>query len=181
MELVLLIAVMTISSVAYAQDGQIVGVVYDEKGEPLFPANIILNHKTGTSSNPDGTFKLVVAPGDYTVSASMIGYLTKTKTVSVSAGSSSEIIFNLIESYDALDEVVVLGQRKKIVSATRSNMELIDIPMAVQLVDRDLIQQQQIINLRETFRNVSGIQNTSAWGNGSRRLSISARGFLLGK
>src|SRR5690606_5506066 len=97
----------------------------------------------------------------------------------LSSNETVRIDFQLKESYNALDVVTVFGQRKQIVSATRSNMELIDIPMAVQLVDRQIIQQQQIINLREVFRNVSGIQNTAAWGNGSRRLDISARGFLL--
>ena len=160
--------------------GQITGAVYDENGEPLFPANIVLNNKKGTNSNPDGTFSFTnLDEAEYTVTVSMVGYLTQSQTVQVSSNSSVEINFNMKESYNALDDVTVMGQRKQIISATRSNMELIDIPMAVQLIDREIIQQQQIINLRETFRNVSGIQNTAAWGNGSRRLSVSARGFLL--
>lgn len=180
--LMLTLIMLLASTILYAQDnGQIVGTVHDENGEPLFPANVILDNYTGTISNPDGSFQLAnVKVGEHTVTISMIGYLSQTKTVSVEQNGSSELSFTLNVSYDALENITVMGQRKQIISATRSNMELIDIPMAVQLIDREIIQQQQIINLRESFRNVSGIQNTAAWGNGSRRLDVSARGFLLG-
>jgi len=178
----LLIAIMHGSYASAQAQGKISGTVFGEDSQPLFMVNIVLgDNQTGTSTYQDGTFVLSDLPaGEHTVTASMIGYMSVSKAVAIRSNETVEIVFYLKESHDALDNVTVLGQRKQIVSATRSNMELIDIPMAVQIVDRDLIQQQQIINLRETFRNVSGIQNTSAWGNGSRRLSISARGFLLG-
>jgi len=80
----------------------------------------------------------------------------------------------------ALDEeLVVYGEKRRIVSATRMDTQLMDIPMAVQVLDEELLEQQMILDLREVFRNVSGIQNTAAWGNGSAALGISARGFDL--
>ena len=180
-ELTLILSIFSVSASVFAQDrGQIVGTVYDQNGEPLFLANIFLDNRTATNSNPDGTFSFAnLDAAAYTITVSMVGYITQSKSVQVSSNSSAEVTFNLKESYNALDDITVMGQRRQIISATRSNMELVDIPMAIQLIDREIIQQQQIINLRETFRNVSGIQNTAAWGNGSRRLSVSARGFLL--
>lgn len=178
-----LIAAMICCNVLGAQNtGQINGTVLGENGQPLFFANVILDldRPTGTTTDQEGTFLFSGLPsGEYVVTASMIGYASESKTVKLSSGETLSLEFQLKPSYFTLDDVTVFGQRKQIVSATRSTMELIDIPMAVQLIDRQLIQQQQIINFRDVFRNVSGIQNTAAWGNGSRRLSISARGFLL--
>ena len=177
----LFLVLLLMSHHLWAQNtGKIVGIVTSEDSRPLFLVNLVLDNQSGTTTGQDGTFSFAgLAPGGYQVTASMVGYLPVTKKVSVSDGQTATLTFILKESLDALDDVVVLGQRKQIVSATRSSMELIDIPMSVQLVDRQVIKQQQIINLREVFRNVSGIQNTAAWGNGSRRLEVSARGFLL--
>ncbi len=81
---------------------------------------------------------------------------------------------------EAMEEtVVVYGEKRHNVSATRMEIQLMDIPMAVQVLDEELLDQQMILDLREVFRNVSGIQNTAAWGNGSAALGISARGFDL--
>ena len=76
-------------------------------------------------------------------------------------------------------ELVVYGEKRRNVSATRTETQLMDIPMAVQVLDEVIFDQQMILDLREVFRNVSGIQNTAAWGNGSAALGISARGFDL--
>lgn len=177
---ILALVLFTSTNIFAQNTGGISGKVVDQNSEPIFFANVVIGTQAGTTTNEDGSFTFTsLKPGEYIVTARLIGYIPVSQEVTVTRGQITTVNFSLKESYDALDEVVVLGQRKEIVSATRSNMELIDIPMAVQLVDRQVIKQQQIINLREVFRNISGIQNTAAWGNGSRRLEISARGFLL--
>ncbi len=101
------------------------------------------------------------------------------KTANESAPSAEQAKGDAVPTDKLEENVTVYGEDRKIVSATRTDMKLLDIPMAVQVVDEAVIQQQQIIDLREVFRNVSGIQNTAAWGNGSAALGISARGFDL--
>lgn len=161
-------------------NANITGTVTDESAQPIFLANVTFGSQKGTVTNQEGQFELSnLSPWEYTITVSILGFISESQVVRVAAGETKRLSFQLKESISALDDVTVFGQRKQIVSATRSNMELIDIPMAVQLIDRQTIKQQQIINLREVFRNVSGIQNTAAWGNGSRRLEVSARGFLL--
>lgn len=178
---IILLLILFSNNYLFAQDtGKITGKVTDQSSHPIYLANLSIDNQTGTVTDEDGTYSLnSLEPGEYVITVSMLGYKTLRQKITVSAGETSTANFVLEESLNLLDDIVVLGQRKKIVSATRSNMELIDIPMAVQVVDRHVLKQQQIINLREVFRNVSGIQNTAAWGNGSRRLEISARGFLL--
>ncbi len=166
-----------------AQDtGRISGTVLGGAGQPLFSANVTLGPDRPLRTTTDRTGAFVFSslpPGEYVVTLRMIGYAGESRPVRLSSGERVDLTFQLQAAPVTLEDIAVLGQRKQVVSATRSNMELIDIPMAVQIVDRQVIQQQQIINLREVFRNVSGIQNTAAWGNGSRRLDVSARGFLL--
>ena len=117
----------------------------------------------------------LLAPYSLAQKASEGGPRSSAKTES----TRDSIDTDVNENNQVEEDMVVYGERRQIVSATRTDLSLIDIPMAVQVVDESVIQQQQILDLREVFRNVSGIQNTAAWGNGSAALGISARGFDL--
>ncbi|MEG3168020.1 TonB-dependent siderophore receptor [Sphingomonas sp. LB3N6] len=78
-------------------------------------------------------------------------------------------------------EIVVLGTRGKdyrideLTTATRTGTDLMDVPQSIQFVPRDVIDDQQIIDLTSALRNVSGIQAGTTAGNRSESFTI--RGF----
>src|SRR6478735_3158383 len=61
-------------------------------------------------------------------------------------------------------EIVVLGNRGKdykvdeLTTATRTGTDLMDVPQSIQVVTRDVIDDQQTIDLTSALLNVSGIQ-----------------------
>ena len=60
-----------------------------------------------------------------------------------------------------IERISVYGKHNQLVlesgTATKSNMELIEIPAAIVVVSKELISQQATTNLQEVIRNVSGL------------------------
>ena len=78
-------------------------------------------------------------------------------------------------------EIVVLGSRgdgykiDDLTTATRTGTDIMSVPQSIQFVPRDVINDQQIIDLTNVVRNVSGIQPGTDGGNRSESFII--RGF----
>ena len=89
----------------YSQNAQISGTVYDETGQPLPGATILVKGTTtGTTSDLDGKYS-ISAPATGTLVISFIGYNPQEVVV----GNQSVVNVNLIPNIDDLDEVVVVG------------------------------------------------------------------------
>jgi iron complex outermembrane receptor protein len=78
-------------------------------------------------------------------------------------------------------EITVLGARSEdykvdqLTTATRTGTSIMDVPQSIQFVPRDVIDDQQILDLTSALRNVSGIQAGTDAGNRSESFTI--RGF----
>jgi len=92
-----------------AQNGTVTGTVVDgQTGEALPGATVqIPNEGMGAATDSDGEFSFRVAPGNYELRVSFIGYQTRTRDISVSAGSTTRVRFQLQPSQAELEEVVV--------------------------------------------------------------------------
>jgi iron complex outermembrane receptor protein len=78
---------------------------------------------------------------------------------------------------DSLREVLVTGHRRPVAGILRSLTPIENLPFAVQLVDRKLLDQQQVIDLRDALRNVSSLTLTD--NNNGAYPNFNARGFRL--
>lgn len=109
------LAVFLCFSQTYAQNtGTIQGRVVDaQTGDPLPGTNLtVVGTVRGTSTNPQGNYTLVLTAGTYTLRATFIGYETVEKSVTVRAGETVSVDFQLSESaYLIGEELVVLGSR----------------------------------------------------------------------
>lgn len=78
-------------------------------------------------------------------------------------------------------EITVLGtpgedyRVDQLTTATRTGTNVMDLPQSIQFVPRDVIDDQQILDLTSALRNVSGIQAGTDAGNRSESFTI--RGF----
>lgn len=85
---------------------KIMGIVTDERGEPVIGANVVVKGtSTGVISDLNGSFALEV-PLKCNLQISYIGYLTKEIPVD---GSRTNFTIQLSEDSQTLDEVVVVG------------------------------------------------------------------------
>lgn len=84
---------------------QIVGTVYDEKGDPIIGANVVIKGTiTGVLTDIDGKFTINASIGDKLV-ISFIGFKSQTITIK----DQSPLIINIQEDTQMLEEVVVVG------------------------------------------------------------------------
>ena len=112
----LLLLAFSCFSILQAQNvGKIRGEVRDsETGEPLSGVNIVIkNTNMGAATNNNGHYVIVnVSPGEYTLSASIIGYATLNKTnVLVEPDHTTVIDFNLEESTIEGETITVTAER----------------------------------------------------------------------
>jgi TonB-linked SusC/RagA family outer membrane protein len=106
-----------------AQD-RITGQVTNESGEPLIGATLIQKGtNNGEVTDLDGSYSILLVPGEKILAFSYTGYASKEVTV----GTSSVVNVTLEGSSSQLDEVVVIGyapvDRKKVLGAMSSVKE----------------------------------------------------------
>lgn len=117
----LLICLMMLPLVAFAQQKKVTGVVTDTSGEPLVGVSILVKGTSfGTQTNIDGEFSINAADGDV-LKFTYIGYHPQEITVS---GSTVNVV--LEEDSKTLDEVVVtaLGIKREKKSLSYNVQEL---------------------------------------------------------
>ncbi|MBU2975156.1 MULTISPECIES: TonB-dependent receptor [unclassified Zobellia] len=115
------------------QQPTISGTVYDDLGEPLPGASIVLKGTTvGTTSDFDGNFTLQAEGDQHILSISYIGY--KTKEIDFTDKTSVEVTMETDAA--ALDEIVVVGyssQKRATVTGAISTLkgaEIAEVPAA---------------------------------------------------
>lgn len=125
-----------------------------EKGseENIAFANVyIVETKQGTTSNEDGQFEFKhLAPGEYTIRVSAIGYQPLTKVVSVSKEYATVVHFELVEEALRIEEVVV--------SANRNEVSRREAPVVVNVAGPMLIETVNSIDLAKTLNYIPGLR-----------------------
>lgn len=99
---------------AWAQTGQIFGVVTDDlTNEPLIGANILIEGSSiGTSTDEDGRYLVNVKPGTYTIVVSYVSYQPSKATVRLEEGGQVEQDFTMSAGGIIGSEVVVSGSKR---------------------------------------------------------------------
>jgi iron complex outermembrane receptor protein len=140
----------------WAQTSVIEGKVTTSDGNPAEFVNIILvGTNRGTLVGADGHYKLDgVKPGTYILRASLVGLITQNQTITVEAGKTAQVDFVLPENSEELKEVVVTANPSKYVTdypsvSLRLKTSLLEVPQNIQVVTKQIIQDQQIFDMLE--------------------------------
>ncbi|MGM0506429.1 MAG: TonB-dependent receptor domain-containing protein [Bacteroidota bacterium] len=99
---------------AAAQTGTLTGQIVDETtAEPMIGVNVYLpDVGTGAVTDLDGTYRIDLEPGTYTLEVSYITHQKKIVTdVSVTDGTATKLDLSLSEANQELEEVVVSARR----------------------------------------------------------------------
>lgn len=118
------------TSPSRAQLASITGNVKDRSTqEVLIGVSIVLENTdplVGTTTDPDGRFRLGAAPGSYNITATFVGYKTQTRfNILMTTGNVNTINFELEEEQSTLGEVVVDGRRS-------ADVATIETPLSIQ-------------------------------------------------
>lgn len=162
------------------KNGSVQGRILSTSNEPLSGISVGLEGTAaGDATNETGAFSIRnVAAGTYTLTATGVGYSAKKLNVNVSAGKTIRLTLQLDQTTQTLQEVVVTGvagegyQQPEVTSlATRQDVPLLQIPQAIQVIPRQLWQDQAALNVNEVSRNMVGVANNLPYN------SFSMRGF----
>jgi TonB-dependent receptor len=158
--LLLFLVFLTGSTLVFAQNGSISGVVTDSQSkEPVIGASVLIQGtQVGTMTDIEGKFSIPnVKPGTYSLAISFITYTTNViPDVVVEGGKVTEIQVPMEEGSTALDEVVVTGTRQ-----TNNDVSLMKAIKESKLVVSG-ISAQQIVKLpdndaAQVMKRVPGI------------------------
>jgi iron complex outermembrane receptor protein len=178
--LMLCLGFSCLSAQAQNQKGTLSGNVHDKNGLPLSYVIVFLEGtKLGTLTNEQGNFILKAPVGDYKLVAKYVGYKETSISVTVGEQNNPSVDLALAENANELGTVVVSGVKVKSASATRTVMELQDIPQAIVVVGQKTIDQQGAFDLTTIVRNMSGVNFTGNYSGAGSYQFFNARGFDL--
>jgi len=138
-------------SLLFGQDrGEISGVVLDaESGEPMVAVSVSVDRRTGTISDEQGRFLLMLGAGNHAIEFYYVGYEMIRKEITVSGGEEIQIDIQLKVKSRMLDEVVV--------SAGKYEQKISDVTVSMELIKPHQLSNQNIISLDMILERTSGI------------------------
>ncbi|MBD2716210.1 TonB-dependent receptor [Microvirga sp. STR05] len=166
-----------------ARRGWITGRVADANGQAVEGVTVALKGTSyGASTQANGSFRLAAQAGSYQLVVSSIGYITQEITVTVIGGETLSVpAFVLAASSQQLTEVTVTGQKslnQRAVTVGKLPVAALDLPQSAVTVEREVLEQQQVLRLSDALVNVSGLYVTSTTGGTQEELG--SRGFAYG-
>jgi iron complex outermembrane recepter protein len=173
---------------ASAQTAQsIFGRVKDPSGFPIPAARVTIQSAASVSqvqvdSGAEGAFESgALASGAYRIVVASPGFATASRAVNLTPGQSISLEFTLTP--DLLRQTVTVTDSRAgyqvptATTATRTDTPLMDIPQAIQVIPRAVLQDQQVRLIGEAARDVSSV--TRAIGFTERGDKFLVRGLLI--
>jgi len=148
----------------FAQEKTVSGTVSDDMGDPLPGVNIVYSSGHGVVTDLDGQYMLKLAPGEYDIVISYVGFETQNKHITV---SKKNLFINFTLQTITLDEVEVVGDVAKTRETPIAFSNISPVQIEEQLAAQDI---PLILN------STPGVYATArGGGDGDARINI--RGF----
>ena len=148
-----LLFIIVFYNVSFGQKGTIHGTVsVDNNKQEFANISIATDPMQGSITDSKGYFHIDNIPfGTYTVTASFVGYTKVTKTATLNESNQKlELNFNLDESLNSLDEIVVTG--------TKTHKRQTNSPVIVGVINGVTLNNVQACNLSEGLKFQPGLR-----------------------
>ncbi len=171
---------LALCSVAYAQT-TIKGKLVDSKGKEL-PNFTISSGNKQVQSDTQGNFQLFIPQsGPFDIMVSGLGY-RKEKVTVIPTGDITELKSIVLQKVDReIEQVEIVGYNSvnnKKVGVAKSGIDNKDLPQSVQIINKQVIEDQQINTLGDALKNANGIALGANRGGVGE--NFFARGYSLG-
>jgi iron complex outermembrane recepter protein len=154
---------------AFAQTASISGRVVDPQGLAISEAYVELKDNAGkrvsaTNSDSTGAFKFTpLNPGNFTLRAVRAGFEAKdSAALTLKAGETLDTSLTLAPA-TVYSDVTVLADNDRLV-ASRTEVPLRQLPVTVQTVSGEVIEQQGVTNLVDALKNVPNTNSFTLYG-----------------
>jgi iron complex outermembrane receptor protein len=160
----ILFAAITSVGTAQVTSSAIRGQVRDSSGAAIPGARVQLDPGAHTTeSGTDGGFRIDgLSQGTYLLTVDGKGFVPAQQTVVVSSGEGNGLEIRLftiqtsIEVRERSDSFLATSS----VSVTKSPQALIDLPYAVQVIPKALLEDRAIQDIKDLYRNISGVTDS---------------------
>jgi iron complex outermembrane receptor protein len=172
------------------EDGNsnIKGNIVTNEGLPAVGVTVTLKGtKRNAITDDDGNFHFKnISAGDYEIEVHLVGYEAIQKEVDVDEGKTVFVYLKLEISEKKLQEVIVTGNRYKLVQPTSDYVAKIPLKnlensQVYTTITKDLLKQQMVYSVDDAVANATGIQKmweaTGRGGDGGAYYN--SRGFIL--
>lgn len=159
MRIIYLLTLLLVCFYSEARNYQISGKIVDKKNKnALSHVNIgLMGTQWGSITNEDGSFLISgITKGEYLLIASAIGFESSKQKLNVENNIDS-LLIEIDEKSVELDQIVI--------SATRTERNLKNVPIAVQVINNKTIEKMQVPNMRDLLEyELPGIEFTNNGG-----------------
>ncbi|MBT8184529.1 MAG: TonB-dependent receptor, partial [Eudoraea sp.] len=133
------------------QSSEVVGKVSSEN-RPLAFVNILLKGTVlGAASDEEGNYIVSnIPPGNYKITASVLGYYPFAKSISLSANEQLKLDITLKMLPEQLEETVVTGTLKPV--------NRLESPVPVEVYSPTFLKKNPTANIFEALQNVNGVR-----------------------
>lgn len=146
----LFFALLFISKIVVAQQGEVHGVVSDKStGEPLIGVNVITDSGVGTTTDVEGKYRLELTVGEYQVEFRFVGYTTQFIKVGIALQERIELNVELKTSEGLLNTLVVSGSRYE--------KKLSEETVTIDVIKPELISNANNISIDESIEKIPGV------------------------
>lgn len=169
---------------AHAQQGTVTGIVVEADGnDPLPSVNVgLAGTSLGAATDESGRFTIPDVPvGTYRVEASLVGYETIERAITVRTSEITTLTIRLSQQSVELSGITVRDRRGgyvagEVTSATKIGAPLTETPQSVSVITRDQLAAKGYDRLSEALRYASGAQGET-FGFEPRTFFLRFRGF----
>ena len=134
----------------YGQDSFVKGVVRSKVfNEGLISATVNAG-VNGTYTDIDGTYELVLKPGEYTLEISYVGYETIVQDIQLQPDQTLVLDFELDESKTLLETATVTGSRYE--------QRLAEATVSIGVIKPDLIESNNAVSVDQILTKIPGVQ-----------------------
>lgn len=145
----LLSGCLLLAGLLNAQNATIQGTVTDQKtGEPLFFANVSIG-STGVVTELDGTYRLAMAPGTYTLQVTYVGYQAFSQEVQLAANESLDLDVALAPESTILNTATV--------TSGKYETPLSEVTVSLEVIQPELVESTSKPTLDEALQKVPGV------------------------
>ena len=165
------LALLVVPTLGFAQNGTVTGTVTDGRtNTPVGGARVQAVSATSvvaaTQSRDDGSFRLSVAAGTYTIVVNRIGFRPGNASVTVSAGGTATANVVMSEAVVELNPVVTVASRREEKS--------LDAPASVSVVEVRAIAERPTVTAAGQVEGMAGVDVSKG---GIAQANVVARGF----
>src|SRR5215203_1027284 len=159
------------------------GIVRTSDGKPAAFVNVQLKEtKQGTMTNDFGEYFFYNVPqGKYNVIVSYVGLKTIQSEIEIKKGEVATYDFVLVENKNELEEIIVRASHtinEKSSSIGKINIKPMDLPQAITVIGKDVLDRQQVLHISDALQNVNGVYLMGTTGGFQEE--IAGRGLPFG-